>query len=94
MIIISKDFNATINSKISNTENLNQEVRLYSFILSILGIMEIYYCSKLIIKITNQNEIVHKISLISLAINCCFNLVICIIHFYMSVKIIDEDISY
>lgn len=94
MIIISKEINVTIDSKISNTENLNQEVRLYSFILSILGIMEIYYCSKLIIKITNQNEIAHKISLISLAINCCFNLVICIIHFYMSVKIIDEDISY
>ena len=94
LIISSKDLNVTIITKISNNENLNNEVRIYSFILSFLGIIEIYYCSKLIMKINIHHEIAYKISLFTIAINCCFNLVICIIHFFLSISIIEEDLSY
>ena len=43
-----------------------------------------------------QNDIAKKISTITILINCCIKLVICIIHFYLSVKPSDEDegISY
>ena len=94
LIISSKDLNITIITKISNNENLNNEVRIYSFILSFLGIIEIYYCSKLIMKINIHHEIAYKISLFTIAINCCFNLVVCIIHFFLSISIIEEDLSY
>ena len=94
LIIVSKDLNVTIETKISSNEHLNQEVRIYSFILSFLGVIEIFYCSKLIMKINNQQQIALKISIITIAINCCFKLVICIIHFFLSVSIIEEDISY
>ena len=94
LIISSKDLNVTIITKISNNENLNNEVRIYSFILSFLGIIEIYYCSKLIMKINIHHEIAYKISLFTIAINCCFNLVVCIIHFFLSISIIEEDLSY
>ena len=94
LIISSKDLNVTIITKISNNENLNNEVRIYSFILSFFGIIEIYYCSKLIMKINIHHEIAYKISLFTIAINCCFNLVVCIIHFFLSISIIEEDLSY
>ena len=94
LIIKSNDLNVSISTKISNNENLSQEVRIYSFILAFFGIIEIYYCSKLIMKINIQREIANKLSFITIAINCCLKLVICIVHFFLSVSIIDEDISY
>ena len=94
LIISSKYLNITINTKISNNENLNNEVRLYSFIMSFLGIIEIYYCSKLIMKINIHREIAKKLSLITISINCCFNLIICLIHFLLSISIIEEELSY
>ena len=94
LVLTSKDLNITIDTKIYNNENEKQEVRMYSFILILLGVMEIYYCSKLIMKINNQHEIARKISLITIAINCCFKIVICIIHFFLSLSTTDEDMSY
>ena len=94
MIIKSKDLNVTINTKILNNENLNQRVRIYSFILSFFGILEIYYCSKLIMKINFNHEIAHKISIITIIINCCFKLTICTIHFFLSMVQTDDDVSY
>ena len=94
MIIKSKDLNVTINTKILDNENLTQRVRIYSFILSFFGILEIYYCSKLIMKINFHHEIAHKLSIITIIINCCFKLTICTIHFFLSMVQSDDDISY
>ena len=94
ILIRSKDLNITINAKINHDENLFHNVRLYSFILSFLGIIEIYYCSKLIMKISIHHEIAHKISLLTIIINCCFKLTICTSHFFLSIRPKDEDISY
>ena len=94
LIIKSNELNVSISTKINNNENLSQEIRMYSFILALFGIIEIYYCSKLIMKINIQREIANKLSIITIAINCCLKLVICIVHFFLSVSTIDEDISY
>jgi hypothetical protein len=94
LTIRSKDLNVTINAKIHHDENLYQNVRLYSFILSFFGIIEIYYCSKLIMKINLHHEIANKLSIIGIIINCCFKLTICTIHFFLSMVQSDDDISY
>ena len=45
-------------------------------------------------KIKAQNDIAKKISIITIIINCCIKLIICIIHFFLSITTYDEDISY
>ena len=95
-LIISSDIlKVNLDTAIAHDDEI-QKVRIYAFFLSFFGILEIYYCSKLINKINLQNDIAKKISTITILINCCIKLVICIIHFYLSVKPSDEDegISY
>ena len=95
-LIISSDIlKLNLDTAIAHDDEI-QKVRIYAFFLSFFGILEIYYCSKLINKINLQNDIAKKISTITILINCCIKLVICIIHFYLSVKPSDEDegISY
>ena len=95
-LIISSDIlKVDLDTAIAHDDEI-QKVRIYAFFISFFGILEIYYCSKLINKINLQNDIAKKISTITILINCCIKLVICIIHFYLSVKPSDEDegISY
>ena len=95
-LLISSDIlKVNLDTAIAHDDEI-QKVRIYAFFLSFFGILEIYYCSKLINKINLQNDIAKKISTITILINCCIKLVICIIHFYLSVKPSDEDegISY
>ena len=95
-LIISSDIlKVNLDTAIAHDDEI-QKVRIYAFFISFFGILEIYYCSKLINKINLQNDIAKKISTITILINCCIKLVICIIHFYLSVKPSDEDegISY
>jgi len=95
LIISSDTLKVNLDTAIAHDDEI-QKVRIYAFFLSFFGILEIYYCSKLINKINLQNDIAKKISTITILINCCIKLVICIIHFYLSVKPSDEDegISY
>ena len=94
LIIDSKELNATLDTKITNNEGLGQKVRIYSFILSIFGLVEIYHILKLIMKVTETNEIGNKLSILSISISCCFKVVICIMHFFLSISTTDEDMSY
>jgi hypothetical protein len=94
IIITSKELNVTINSKVGNDEITKQKVRIYSFILSIFGLIEIYYILKLIMKINDHNEIGNKLSILSISTNCYFKVIICIMHFLLSISNTDEDISY
>jgi len=94
-LIISSDIlKLNIDTVISHDDDKIQKVRIYTFFLSLFGIIEIYYCSKLINKINMQNDIAKKISTITIMINVCIKLVICIIHFFLCITIYDEDISY
>ena len=95
-LLISSDIlKVNLDTAIAHDDEI-QKVRIYAFFISFFGILEIYYCSKLINKINLQNDIAKKISTITILINCCIKLVICIIHFCLSVKPSDEDegISY
>ena len=93
-LLISSDIlKVNLDTAIAHDDEI-QKVRIYAFFLSFFGILEIYYCSKLINKINLQNDIAKKISTITILINCCIKLVICIIHFYLSVTTSDEGISY
>ena len=94
LIITSKELNVTINTKVSNNEELGQKVRIYSLILSIFGLIEIYHILKLIMKINEHNEIGNKLSILSISTNCYFKVMICIMHFFLSISTSDEDISY
>ena len=94
LLITSNNLNVSLDTVISHNDDKIQDVRIYAFFLSFFGIIEIYYCSKLINKINMQNDVAKKISTITIAINCCIKLVICIIHFYISITTYDEDISY
>ena len=94
IIITSKELNVTINTKVGNDESTKQKVRIYSFILSIFGLIEIYYILKLIMKINDHNEIGNKLSILSISTNCYSKVIICIIHFLLSISNTDEDISY
>ena len=94
LIISSIDLNVTINSQVDNDESIIDKVKIYSFILSFFGLIETYYSSKLIIKVNLQNELANKISILTIEINCCIKLVICVFHFFLSISIIDEEISY
>ena len=95
LLISSDTLKVNLDTAIAHDDEI-QKVRIYAFFISFFGILEIYYCSKLINKINLQNDIAKKISTITILINCCIKLVICIIHFYLSVKPSDEDegISY
>ena len=94
-LIISSDIlKLNIDTVISHDDDKIQKVRIYTFFLSLFGIIEIYYCSKLINKINMQNDIAKKISTITIMINVCIKLVICTIHFFLCTTTHDEDISY
>ena len=94
LIINSNKLNVTINAIISNNEDLRQKVRIYSFILSIFGLFEIYHILHLIMKINDNNEYGNKLSILSITINCYFKVLICIVHFFLSISTLDEDMSY
>ena len=94
LIITSKNLNVTINSEINKSEDLKQNVRIYSFILSLFGLIEIFHILKLIMKINEYQNIGNKISILSICINCYFKVIICIIHFFLSISTTDEDMSY
>jgi len=94
LIINSNKLNVTINSIITNNESLRQKVRIYSFILSIFGLFEIYHILKLIMKVNDNNEYGNKLSILSITINCYFKVLICIVHFFLSISTMDEDMSY
>ena len=94
LIINSNKLNVTINAIITNNENLRQKVRIYSFILSIFGLFEIYHILHLIMKINDNNEYGNKLSILSITINCYFKVLICIVHFFLSISTLDEDMSY
>ena len=94
LIITSKELNVTINTEINNGDALKQKVRIYSFILSVFGLIEIFYILKLIMKINEHQEIGNRLSILSICINCYLKVVICIIHFFISISTIDEDMSY
>lgn len=94
LIINSNKLNVTVNSIISNNEDLRQKVRIYSFILSIFGLFEIYHILHLIMKINDNNEYGNKLSILSITINCYFKVLICIVHFFLSISTLDEDMSY
>ena len=94
LIIASKELNVTINSEINNNDDLKQKVRIYSFILSIFGLIEIFHILKIIMEINEHHDIGNKISILSISINCYFKVIICIIHFILSISTKDEDMSY
>ena len=94
LIITSKELNVTINSEINNSDVLKQKVRIYSFILSVFGLIEIFYILKLIMKINEHHEIGNRLSILSICINCYLKVIICIIHFFISISTADEDMSY
>lgn len=94
LIITSKELNVTINTEIGNNEGLRQKVRVYSFILSIFGLIEIYHILKLIMKINEHSEIGNKLSILSISTNCYLKVIICIMHFFLSISTTDEDMSY
>lgn len=94
LIINSDKLNVTINTIITNNENLRQKVRIYSFILSMFGLFEIYHILKLIMKVNDNNEYGNKLSILSITINCYFKVLICIVHFFLSISTMDEDMSY
>ena len=94
LIIESRELNVTINSIINNNDEISQKVRIYSFILSILGLCEIFHILKLIMKINEHREIGNKLSILSISINCYCKVIICIMHFFLSISITDEDMSY
>ncbi len=94
LIITSKELNVTINTEVGNSEGLRQKVRVYSFILSIFGLIEIYHILKLIMKINEHNEIGNKLSILSISTNCYLKVIICIMHFFLSISTTDEDMSY
>ena len=94
IIITSKELNVTINSQINNNDELGQKVRIYSFILSIFGLIEIFHILKLIMKINDHRELANKLSILSIIANCYFKVMICIMHFFLSISTLDEDMSY
>ena len=94
LIVSSKELNVTINSQISNNDELGHKVRIYSFILSIFGLIEIVHILKLIMNINDNPDIANKLSIFSIIINCYFKAMICIMHFFLSISTTDEDMSY
>ena len=94
LIVNSDKLNVTVNTIITNNEDLRQKVRIYSFILSIFGLFEIYHIIKLIMKINDNNEYGNKLSILTITINCYFKVLICIVHFFLSISTMDEDMSY
>lgn len=94
LIINSNKLNVTVSTIITNNEDLRQKVRIYSFILSIFGIFEIFHILKLIMKVNENNEYGNKLSILSITINCYFKVLICIVHFFLSISTLDEDMSY
>ena len=94
LIVNSDKLNVTVNTIVTNNEDLRQNVRIYSFILSIFGLFEIYHIIKLIMKINDNNEYGNKLSILSITINCYFKVLICIVHFFLSISTMDEDMSY
>lgn len=94
LTITSQELNVTINTEINDSDILRQKVRIYSFILSILGIIEIFHILKLIMKINDHHEIGNRLSILSITISCHFKVVIFIMHFFLSISTTDEDMSY
>ena len=94
LIFESPKFNTTIDSELYNDEKMVYKVRIYTFILSCFGIIEIYQVFKLMIKLNGNNQVGVNLSIINLSINCYYKAFICVIHFFLSITNTNEDMSY
>ena len=94
IIFESPKFNITLDSELDSDEQLSYKVRIYNFLISVFGIIEIYEVFKLMMKLNSNFQIGINLSLVNLSINCYYKAIICVIHFFLSITNSNEDLSF
>ena len=94
IIFESPKFNITLDSELYTDEQLLSKVRIYNFLISILGLIEIYEVFKIMMKLNSNFQVGINLSIINLSINCYYKAVLCVIHFFLSISNSVDDMSY
>ena len=92
--ISSKNFSATFNGEIYYSDELDLKVRNYSFILTIIAFVEIYYIFSLLVQVNENNQVGLNLDLITIAVSLLYKSFICSAHFYLSITATDDGLSY
>lgn len=93
-IISSNDFSIKLQTNLRYDEELEYKVRVFSFILSSVGLLEIYFILKLLINVSENSTIGQNLDLITICSSCFYKSIIYCMNFSLSVSSNNEDISY
>ena len=92
--ITHKKFSVLLNGEITHSTEIELKVRNYSFILTIIAFIEIYYIFYLLMQVNDNNQIGLNLDLVTVAVSLLYKSFICSAHFYLSITTRDDGLSY
>ena len=92
--ITHKNFSVLLNGEISYSTEIESKLRNYSFILTIIAFIEIYYLFFLLMQVNENNQIGLNLDLVTVAVSLLYKSFICSTHFYLSITTKDDGLSY
>lgn len=87
-----KQFKVTIEAMMENTNGYSVKTLNYSIILTLIGFIEIYYSTHLLIEVGNNIQSGLNLDVITIVFQIMWNSVICSVHFFLALSF--EDLSY
>ena len=92
--ITNKNFSVLFDGDVSYSNEIESKVRNYSFILTIIAFIEIYYIFYLLMQVNDNNQVGLNLDLITVAVSLLYKSFICSAHFYLSITTRDDGLSY
>ena len=92
--ITHKNFSVLFNGEISYSKEIESKVRNYSFILTTIAFIEIYYIFYLLMQVNDNNQVGLNLDLVTVAVSLLYKSFICSAHFYLSITTRDDGLSY
>ena len=91
--IKSENFSVDFTTDVEIDTTLQYQVRNYSFFLTIICIIEMYYSSVMLSKVTSNSEVGLNLDLVTIGLSLVYKGMICVAHFYL-VIISSNGMSY
>lgn len=87
-----RDFEVNIEAMVVNTDYYSVRTLNYSIMLTIIGLIEIYFATRLLIGVSDNIQSGLNLDVITIAIQIMLSSVICSIHFFLALSF--EEMSY
>ena len=91
--IKSENFSVDFTTDVEIDTSLQYQIRNYSFFLTIICIIEMYYISVMLAKVTSNSEVGLNLDLITIGTSLIYKGMICTSHFYLAI-ISSNGMSY